>query len=64
MLKGVNQIAENKIESLRDRYIDLFLGALRASVLGNMLAGKNVIWVPDRVVRPGDWVIQGWQNIW
>ena len=51
MIKGVTQAIENETKEERGGFLDILLGILSASLLGNMLAGKG-----KGVIRAGDGV--------
>lgn len=42
-IKGVTQIIENETKEKRSGFLSMLLGALGWSLLGNMLAGKDVV---------------------
>ena len=49
MIKGVTQAIENETKEERGGFLDILLGILSTSLLGNMLAGKGVIKAGDGV---------------
>ena len=43
LIKGVTQTIENETKEQSGGFLDMFLGTLGASLLGNLLAGKGFI---------------------
>ena len=43
LLKGVSKTIENEIKEQRGGFLSMLLGTLGASLLGNLLTGKNII---------------------
>ena len=43
LLKGVNETIKNEVKEQKEGFLSMLLGALGASLLENMLAGKGVI---------------------
>ena len=41
LLKGVTKTIKNEIKEQKGRFLSMLLGTLRASLLGNLLAGKE-----------------------
>ena len=41
LLKGVTKTIKNEIKEQKGRFLSILLGTLRASLLGNLLAGKE-----------------------
>ena len=41
LLKGVSEIIQNEAKEQKGRFLNMLLGTLRASLLGNMLVGKG-----------------------
>ena len=43
LLEGVSETIKNKAKEQKEGFLSMLLGTLGASLLGNMLAGKEVI---------------------
>ena len=43
MLKGVIKTIKNEIKEEKGGFLSMLLGTLRASLLGNILAGKEIV---------------------
>ena len=43
LLEGVSETIQNKVKEQKGGFLSIFLGTLRASLLGNILAGKGAI---------------------
>ena len=43
LLKGVNEIIQNEAKEQEGGFLSMLLGALGASLLRNMLAGKGIV---------------------
>ena len=43
LIKGINETIKNKTRELKRRFIGKLLGTLGASLLGNLLRGKEVM---------------------
>ena len=41
LLKGVTKTIKNEIKEQKGRFLSILIGTLRASLLGNLLAGKE-----------------------
>ena len=41
LLKGVTKTIKNEVKEQKGRFLSMLLGTLRASLLGNLLAGKE-----------------------
>ena len=54
LLKGVSETIENKAEKQRWELLVMLLGTIAARLLGNMLAGKKVIWAGEGVIWAGE----------
>ena len=52
-LKEVTKTIENETKEQRRRFLSMLLGTLRASLLGNLLAGKFIMRAGDGIVRAG-----------
>ena len=42
LLKGITKTIKNETKEQKDGFLSMLLGTLRASLLGNLLAGKEV----------------------
>ena len=54
LLKGVSETIEIEEEKQRWGLLVMLLGTVGARLLGNMLAGKKVIWAGERVIWAGE----------
>ena len=44
LLKGITRTIENETKEQRGEFLGMLLGILGASLLGNMLTGKGIVW--------------------
>ena len=44
LLKGITKTIENETKEQRGGFLGMLLGILGASLLGNMLTGKGIVW--------------------
>ena len=51
LTKSVSETIENEEEKQKSGFLVILLGTLGATLLGNMLAGKEVIRPDDEVIR-------------
>ena len=59
LLKGVTKTIENETKEQRAGFLSMLLGTLRASLLGNLLAGvKGIMRAGDGTVRAGDGTVR------
>ena len=42
LLKGVTELVQNEVKEQKGGFLSMLLGALSASLLGNILAGKGI----------------------
>ena len=61
LIKGVNETIENKTRELKGRFLGKLLGTLGASLLGNLLRGKEVMTTYIGTVRGDDGTNTGGQ---
>ena len=54
--KGVTKTIENETEELRRGFLSMLLGTLGASLLGNLLSGKELARAGKGIVRAGEGV--------
>ena len=54
LLKGVSKTIENETKEQRGGFLSMLLGTLGASLLGNLLTGKDIIRAGDGIVRAGE----------
>ena len=54
LLKGVSKTIENEIKEQRGGFLGMLFGTLGASLLGNLLTGKDIMRADDGVVRAGE----------
>ena len=53
LLKGVSETIQNEAKEQKGGFLSMLLGTLGASLLGNMLAGKEMNKVGQRIFRAG-----------
>ena len=53
VLEGVSETIKNEAKKRKGGFLSMLLGALGASLLGNMLAGKGVIRAGEGTYRAG-----------
>ena len=53
LLKGVSKTIQNEAKEQEGGFLSMLLGTLGASLLGNILAGKGINTVGERVIRAG-----------
>ena len=53
LLEGVSETIKNEAKEQRGEFLSMLLGALGASLLGNVLAGKGVTRARDETARVG-----------
>ena len=53
LLKGVSRTIQNETKGQEAGFLNMLLGTLGASLLGNMLAGKEINKVGERITRAG-----------
>ena len=57
LLKGVTKTIENETKEQRGGFLSILLGALGASLLGNLLTGgKGIVRADEGVIRAGEGV--------
>ena len=54
MIKGVSETIENEGGGLKSGFLVMLLDTLGVRLLGNMLAGKEVIRLGEEVIRAGE----------
>ena len=54
LLKGVSETIENEAEKQKWGLLVMILGTIGARLLGNILAGKKVLWAGEGVLSAGD----------
>ena len=53
LLKGVTKTIKNETKEQKGGFLSMLLGALGASLLGNILSRKRIVKVGEGIVRPG-----------
>ena len=43
LLKGITKAIENETKKQKDRFLEILIGTLGVSLLGNMLTGKGIV---------------------
>ena len=64
MIKDVGKITQNTAKEQRVVFLGMLLGALGASLLGNLLTGKKVIKAGEHTNWAGKWEIRAGQDFW
>ena len=54
LLNGISKTMENEIKEQRGGFLNILLGTLGASLLGNLLTGKGIMRAGDGIVRVGE----------
>ena len=54
LMKCVSETIENEAKEQTGGFFCMILVALAASLLGSMLAGKEVVWAGEGKIRAGD----------
>ena len=62
LIKGINGTIKNDAKEQKGGFLPMILGTLAASVLGNMLAGKEVMRGGEDVIQAGEGVLRSGQN--
>ena len=59
LLKGITKTIENETKKQKGEFLNMLLGTLGASLLGNLLAGgKGIVRAGDGIVRAGDGILR------
>ena len=53
LLKGIRGTIQNEVKEQKGGFLSMLLGALGASLLGNMLAGKGINKAGEGFIRAG-----------
>ena len=53
IIKGIIETIKNEVKEQIGRFLSILLGTLPASIIGNILTGKEVIRAGEGVIRPG-----------
>ena len=53
LIKCVNETIKNKAKEQKDEFLNMFLGIMGASVLENLLTGKETVGAGERTIRAG-----------
>ena len=53
LLKGISGTIQNEVKEQKGGFLSMLLGALGASLLGNMLAGKGINKAGEGFIRAG-----------
>ena len=54
LLKGVTKTIKNETKIPRGRFLNMLLGTLGASLLGNLLMRKGTVRARERTIRTGE----------
>ena len=54
LLKGVNKTIKNETKEQKGGFLSMLLGTLEASLLGNLLTGKQIVTAGEGIVRAGE----------
>ena len=58
LLKGVTKTIENETKEQRGGFLSMLLGTLGASLLGNLLTGKEMMRAGEGIVRAGEGIVR------
>ena len=58
LLKGVTETVQNEVKEQKEGFLSMLLGTLGASLLGNILAGKEINKKGKGIVRAGEGAIK------
>ena len=58
LIKGVSKTTKIELKEQKGGFLDMLLGTLGASLLGNILAGKLVTKSSERVSRTGEGTVR------
>ena len=64
LIKRISKTIKTEAKEQKGGTLDLLLGTLGASLLGNLLTGKWVIRAGERVIRRGEGKIRAGQDLW
>ena len=53
LIQGFSEIIKNETKEQKGRFLSMLLGALSASLLGNLSAGKEVMRASEGAIRAG-----------
>ena len=53
LLKGVSEAVQNDVKEQKGGFLSMLLGTVRASLLGNLLTGKEIKRAGGGIVRAG-----------
>ena len=53
LIQGFSEIIKNETKEQKGRFLSMLLGALSASLLGNLSAGKGVMRASEGAIRAG-----------
>ena len=64
LIKDVREIIKNEVKEQKGGYLEMLLGTLGASLLGNLLTGKGAIATSQgqRTIRAGEGTIRAGQD--
>ena len=63
LLKGITESVQNEIKEQKGGFLSMFLGTLGASLLGNLLTGKDAFHARKRVSKKGKGIHRGGEGI-
>ena len=58
LLKGVTETVQNEVKEQKGGFLSMLLGTLRASLLGNILAGKGINKKGKGINRAGEGIVR------
>ena len=53
LIQGFSEIIKNETKEQKGRFLNMLLGALSASLLGNLSAGKEIMRASEGAIRAG-----------
>ena len=62
LIKGVSETIKNEAKEQKGGFLGMWLGTLGASLLENLLTGKDTIRAGERAIRAGEGTIRAGQN--
>ena len=62
LIKSISKIIQNEAKEQKDGFISILLGALCASLLGNLLTDKDAIRSDEGTIRTGEDTIRAGQD--
>ena len=64
LIKGICETIKNETKKQKERFLGMLLSTLDASLLGNLLTGKDTIKAEEGTIRAGEDTVRASQNFW